>query len=99
MQMRMLVQISTPRMQDTGHTQVAGPEVLGIFRKLHHRRIGRVEDRSVAVARMTADEAANLLWYGEGDHEVGAGQQASLLFLEPSSRLMTLARRTVAIAT
>jgi hypothetical protein len=48
---------------------------------------------------MRANERAKLLWHGEGQHEVGAGQQTSLLMPKPVPSLITLATGAVAIAT
>jgi hypothetical protein len=59
---------------------------------------GGVEEGAVAEAMMSADEAPQLGGEGEGEEEVGSGQEALLLDPEPVPALVVLAGGAVAIA-
>ncbi len=94
---RMVAQVSSPRVQNARESQLARTEVLGIPSQFNQRRCGRVEHRPIGLAWPRTHEPTKLLRHGERDQEVGTGQEFFELRLEPLFGLMPLTNGTMPI--
>jgi hypothetical protein len=99
MNMRVILELSAPGMQDTGKTREIGPEeplVLGEPFKGFGRGF---EHGLVREALMRAEEGTQRLRNGEGDKEMRPGKLLLQMVWEPRLGFMLLALWTVAVAT
>jgi len=86
-----------PGVQDS-ETAGPGAEVAGVGGELEEGLSGRGHQQAVDDLLMRAGEAAQLGGQREGDEEVGAGQQARALALQPPAGLVGVALGAVPVA-
>ena len=99
MQMRMIIHIASPCVQHAEETGLLCADVpLGGCQSLQCVA-GRLEQRVVAIARMTPHHALHAGWHRECDEEVMTRQQFRFLLCQPSLRLVGLTQHAVPVAT
>src|SRR5439155_3428584 len=85
-----------PRVEDSEQSG-AGAQVPGIGGEFKQGGGGRGHEQPVDELLMRLGKATQLGGEGEGDEEVGAGQQARALFVQPASGLVPVALGTVSV--
>ena len=94
----MILQGSSPGVQDAEEAWEIGTEVFSIKGKFFDRIRRRLEQSGVTGALVLAHERTQLFWDGKRDEEVVTRQLALDLFSQPLLGLIVLAGGTVAIA-
>ena len=94
----MIVQGSSPGVQDAEEAGEIGPDVLLIEGEFFDGVGGSLEQSGVSQALVLAHERTQLFWDGKRDEEVVTRQLALDLFFEPQLGLVVLAGGTMAIA-
>ena len=99
MDVRVVLELPAPRMQDTGETRKVRPDETLVFGEPFEgcRRGG--EQGVVREALMRADEGSERLRHGEGEQEVRPGQLLLQMVGEPLLGFMLLTLRAMTIAT
>jgi hypothetical protein len=72
--MRVVLELSTPGMQDTGKSREVGPDEALVFRQPFEGRCRRLKQGLVREALMRADAGAQRLRDGAGEEAVRPGQ-------------------------
>src|ERR1700724_3345057 len=96
--MGMILQSSTPGMQDPEEAWEIGTDVLRIEGEFFDGLRGRPEQSAITDARVLPHERTQLLWDGKRDEEVVAWELTPDLFFEPLLGFIVLAGGAVAIA-
>ena len=99
MDVRVVLELSAPGMQDTGKPRERCPDKTFVFGEPFERLRRGGEQGVVREALMRADEGSERLRHGEGEEEVRPGQLFVQVVLEPLLGLMLLTLGTVAVAT
>ena len=99
MDMGMILQGSSPGVQDTEEAGEIGTDVILIEGEFFDGVRGGLEQSGVSQALVLPDEVAQGFWDRKGNKEMVAGELALDLFLQPLLSLMVLASRAMAIAT
>lgn len=92
----MVQQGPRPGMQ---HAQAAepSPEIAGIARELLQGRRGTLHQQTIDGFRVSARQGAHLLGQGEGQEDVGTGEQVGALLLKPAFSVLAVTLRTGAV--
>jgi len=98
MEMGVILHLSAPGMEHGGKPRQLSANEARIFDQFFNRPACRLEHGAVGSLLMAAAEGPELFGYGEGEHEVVAGQSPLKLGIEPLAALEVLALGTVAIA-
>ncbi len=82
------------------HAQAAEapPEIAGIARKLLQGPGGALHQQAIDSFRVGSRQAAQVLGQGEGQEEVGTGEQVGALLLKPAFSVFPVTLRTGAVA-
>jgi hypothetical protein len=96
---RVVLELSTPGMQDTSKSWEVGPDETLVFRQPFEGRGRRLKQGLVRETLMRANERSEGLRDGEGEQEVWSRQLFVQVVLEPLLGFMLLTLRAVAVAT
>jgi hypothetical protein len=99
MDVRMILQGTSPGVKDTEEARQIGADVLSIRGKLFHGLGGSLKQGRVSPSLILSDKGAQLFRDRKRDQEVRTGELALKVFFKPLTGLMVLASRAVAIAT
>ena len=97
MDVRVVLELSPPGMQDAGETRQVSPDKACLFGEAFDGLRGRCEQGRIGALVMRADEGSEGCGDGEGDEEVGAGKLLFKVAMEPLLSCMVLALRAVAV--
>ena len=98
MDVRVIREFASPGVQHPEETRHLPAQVARIGRELLDRPGRGLEQGGVTAALMAAQERAQRLGHGEGEHEVMPGQLAGKLALQPRLGLVMLTARAMPIA-
>jgi hypothetical protein len=96
---RVVLELSTPGRQDTSKSREVGPDETLVFRQPFEGRCRRLKQGLVRETLMRANERSEGLRDGEGEQEVWSRQLFVQVVLEPLLGFMLLTLRAVAVAT
>src|SRR5215510_15610472 len=99
MEVRVVLELSAPGMQDTGKPRELCPDKTLVFGEPFESLRRGGEQGVVREALMRADEGAERLRHGEGEEAVRPGQLLLQVVCEPLLGFRLLALGTVAVAT
>ena len=97
MDMGMVLQGSSPGMQDAEETRQVGAEVVWIGGKFFNGFRGGLKQSRISGALVFADEGAEFFWDRKSNEKMVRGELALELFLKPLSGFVLLTGRAVAI--
>lgn len=98
MDVRVVLELSAPGMQDAGETRQVSTDKACLFGEAFDGLRGRFEQGRIGELLMRADEGSEGFGDGEGDEKVRPGKLFVELFVEPVLSFMMLALGAVAIA-
>jgi hypothetical protein len=99
MDVRVVLELPAPRMQDAGEPREVGPDEPLIGGEPFEGERRGLEHGVVREALMRADEGSERLRYGEGEEEVRPGQRLFEVVFKPLLGCMLLTLGAVAVAT
>jgi hypothetical protein len=99
MEVRVVLELPAPRMQDPGEPREVCPDEALVLGQPLEGRGRRLKQGVVREALMRADEGSERLRDGEGEEEVRPGQLFVQVVLKPLLGCMLLTLGTVAVAT
>ena len=99
MDMGVILQGTTPGVKDAKETREICADELFIGDQFLHRFGGSFKQRGVGRPLVLADEAAQALWDGKGEHEMVTGELAFELFVQLLPALLVLTGGAMAVST